>query len=209
MESGQGGKSGLNGPNGLNGKATPILLSSGWRARAIASLEWLLLKVLSQSQFETLLLWAFGVRIPMLLFATPTVVELNEQRCEIRIPLNWRTRNHLGSMYFGTLAVGADCAGGLMAMRLIQKHRVPVSLIFKDFQADFIKRAEGDVHFSLEAQHSGSSIPALVQRAIDTGERQNLKVEVVATVPKKTGSQPVARFQLTLSLKRRSGELSS
>ena len=44
---------------------------------------------------------------------------------------------------------------------------------------------------------------ALVARAIASGEREELPVRIVATVPEKLGSEPVAEFVLTLSLKRR------
>jgi acyl-coenzyme A thioesterase PaaI-like protein len=148
---------------------------------------------------DTFLLRSFGLKIPLLFFATPSVIELTEERCEIKIPLNRRTRNHLGCMYFGALAIGADCAAGLVAVRKIQNNGIPVSFIFKDFRADFLKRAEGDVHFSCEI---GKEIVQLVERAIETGERQNLAVPVVATVPSLVGIEPVARFMLTLSLKR-------
>ncbi len=147
---------------------------------------------------DTFLLRAFGVKIPLLFFTTPSVIELTDERCEIKIPLNRRTKNHLGSMYFGALSIGADCAGGMIALQMIQKTGNAVSLIFKDFHADFLKRAEGDVHFSCE---NGVEIAELVKRAVETGERQNLPVHVIATVPNKLGIEPVARFVLTLSLK--------
>lgn len=149
---------------------------------------------------DTFLLRAFGVKIPLLFFTTPSVVELTDERCEIKIPLNRRTKNHLGSMYFGALSIGADCAGGMIALQMIQRTGTPVSLIFKDFHAEFLKRAEGDVHFSCE---NGVEIAALVKRTVETGERQNLPVHVIATVPNKLGIEPVARFVLTLSLKSR------
>ena len=61
----------------------------------------------------TLMLRAFGLfKIPMILFVGPRVVEMNAERCVLKIPLGYRTRNHLGGMYFGTLATGADCAAG-------------------------------------------------------------------------------------------------
>jgi acyl-coenzyme A thioesterase PaaI-like protein len=157
-------------------------------------------QVIPRKLRDTFLLRAFGVKIPLLLFATPSVVELTDDRCEIKIPLNRRTKNHLGSMYFGALSIGADCAGGMIAFRMIEKSGVGVSLIFKDFQAEFLKRAEGDVHFSCE---NGKEISELVERTIETGERQNLSVQVTATVPSKVGIEPVARFVLTLSLKRK------
>lgn len=157
--------------------------------------------MISRTFKETLLLRAFGwMKIPVLGFCSPSVVELDDERCVVKVPLNWRTRNHLGSMYFGVLAVGADCAGGLLAMRLIKAQGSRVSLVFKDFKAEFLKRPEGPVHFT---STEGKGVAELVQRALVSGERENMTVHVVATVPNLSGDEPVARFELTLSLKRR------
>lgn len=152
---------------------------------------------------ETLKLRAFGLlKIPVLFFLSPTVLELNDYRCEIKIPLNRRSRNHLGSMYFASLAAGADCAGGLIAWKLMEEaeHRGhKIALIFKDFHAEFLKRAEGDVHFICE---DGRAIRQLVERVELSEERESMPVQVIATVPSKFGAEPVAKFTLTLSLKR-------
>jgi hypothetical protein len=40
-----------------------------------------------------------------------------------------------------------------------------------------------------------------VNETITTGERVNLPVKVIATVPDKFGDEPVAEFTITLSLK--------
>ena len=155
----------------------------------------------SQVFKETLLLRVFGwTKIPVLGFCSPSVVELNDEKCVVQVPLNWRTKNHLGSMYFGVLAVGADCAGGLLAMRLIQAQGNKVSLVFKDFKAEFLKRPERAVHFT---STQGLEVAELLKRALDSGERENMTVHIVATVPEVSGDEPVARFELTLSLKRR------
>ncbi len=144
-------------------------------------------------------LWTLA-NVPLLFFLRPSVVESNDRRCVIRIPLTRRSRNHLGSMYFGALCAGADLAGGLTAKRRIDASGRKVSLIFKDLQARFHKRAEGDVLFTCE---DAEAIGALVSRAIASGEREELPVRIVATVPDKLGQEPVAEFTLTLSLKRR------
>ena len=39
--------------------------------------------------------------IPVIGFCAPVIEEMNARALRIRIPLGWRTRNHLGSMYFG------------------------------------------------------------------------------------------------------------
>jgi acyl-coenzyme A thioesterase PaaI-like protein len=150
---------------------------------------------------DTLFLRFFTfMKIPLLYYVRPVIEELDDEKCVVRIPLRRRTRNHLNAMYFGVLAAGADCAGGFMAMRLIQKDGGRVSLLFKDFKADFLKRAEGDVLFTCSG---GEAIRRAVEEAMRTSERMNHPVHVTATVPSRFGSEPVAEFELTLSLKKR------
>jgi hypothetical protein len=48
----------------------------------------------------------------------------------------------------------------------------------------------------------GAGIAELVDSAIRTGERRELVIPVVATVPSEDAERPVARFELTLSLKK-------
>ena len=151
------------------------------------------------SETMRLRLWTL-TKIPLLFFLRPSVVTVTERATVIRIPLTRRSRNHLGSMYFGALCAGADLAGALTAMRRIEASGRRISLIFKDVKAQFLKRAEGDVLFSCE---DGQAVAALVARAIQSGEREEVPVRVVATVPDKLGAEPVADFVLTLSLKRR------
>jgi hypothetical protein len=146
--------------------------------------------------------WAmrgFGLtKVPLLLYCTPSVQVLNDEQCIIRIPLNWRTRNHYRSMYFGALAVGADCAAGFMAMHHMDRCGHKVQLLFKDFHADFVRRPESDVHFVC---NEGQNLKQLVAQAVTTGERVNRKVWVDAIVPSQS-PEPAATFTLTVSLKK-------
>ncbi len=144
-------------------------------------------------------LWTF-LRIPLLSFLRPTVVEASPERTVVRVPLSRRSRNHLGAMYFGALCAGADLAGALTAMRRIEASGRAVSLVFKEVSARFLRRAEGDVLFVCE---DGAAIATLVHRAIESGEREELPVRIVARVPDRLGEEPAAEFVLTLSLKRR------
>jgi len=144
----------------------------------------------------------FGwLKIPLLASVRPSVVELTEARCVVRIPLRRWTRNHLGSMYFGALAIGADCAGGLLAMDQIKRSGQPVSLVFKAFQAAFLKRPEADVYFICE---EGAAIRDQVRRALASEERITEPMHIQAAVKLPDGSfEPVAEFTLELSLKRK------
>ena len=153
----------------------------------------------STTETFRLRLWTFA-KIPLLFFLRPSVVEASPRRTVIRIPLSRRSRNHLGSMYFAALCAGADLAGALTAIRRIEASGRSVSLIFKDVTARFFRRAEGDVFFSCD---EGEAVAALVARAVETGEREERPVRIVATVPDRLASEPAAEFLLTLSLKRR------
>jgi acyl-coenzyme A thioesterase PaaI-like protein len=148
---------------------------------------------------ETALLRLIGLRIPMFLFIGPRVLELDDDRCAVEIPLNWRTKNHLiGSMYFGVLCAGADLAGGLPAARLMMTKHRNVKLVFGEMHAEFLKRADGDVVFRSKEPRR---IADLVTETARTGQRVSAPVEVIATVPSRYGDEPVARFTMTISMK--------
>ncbi|MEY4631453.1 MAG: hypothetical protein RIQ81_1573 [Pseudomonadota bacterium] len=149
----------------------------------------------------TMFIRAFGLfKVPLIWYVRPKVLELNEERVVVKIPLRWRTKNHLNSMYFGTLAIGADIAGGMLAIMMVRQAGKDVSFVFKDIKGEFLKRPEADTLFTCT---DGPAIRTLVDRAINSPERQNETVNIVATCPEKSGDEPVARFQLTLSLKRK------
>ena len=140
----------------------------------------------------------FGfTKVPMIWYCRPKVIEHTDEKIEIKIPLRRRTKNHLGSMYFGVLAVGADITGGFLAMDPIQESGRNIALIFKDFKADFLKRPEGDVHFMC---NDGAAIKELVDKTANSTERFNYKLNIDAVVPS-ISSEVVAKFELTLSLK--------
>lgn len=139
-------------------------------------------------------------KIPILGFCSPTIIDLSAERVEVKIPLGWRTRNHLRSMYFGALAVGADTAVGLIAMNRIKASGKRVDLIFKDFKASYHRRAEGPVHFICD---SGREVTELVNAALASSERVQKPIRARAIVPSINPDEVVAEFELTLSLKRR------
>lgn len=147
----------------------------------------------------TAVMRAFGFfRIPLLFAVRPSVLRLDEEACEVRIPLRRFTKNHLGSMYFGSLAIGADCVVGMLALHLVRERGGDVILAFKDFQAEFLKRPEGHVRFVCE---EGRAMGAFIDRVLASPDRQNQSFKAFAVV--EGSSEPVAHFALTLSLKRR------
>ena len=157
-------------------------------------------KYFSSATIMTWQLRLFGLaQIPLILFCQPRIIKITDTSLEVKIKLNRRTRNHLKSMYFGALSVGADVTGGFLAMKYIQESKSKISLIFKDFNAEFLKRAEGDVHFSCS---EGDKIKSVIEKAEKTGDRVGIPIHIYAWVPT-ISDDLVAKFILTLSVKKK------
>lgn len=123
---------------------------------------------------------------------------MDSESVTVKIPLRRRTRNHLGSMYFGALAVGADIAGGFLAFSLARQKKMRISLAFGSFHADFMKRPESDVYFYCQ---SGALVAEMFETTQKTGERQNRNVRIVAYTLHESVRTEVATFELELSIK--------
>lgn len=136
-----------------------------------------------------------AVKIPMIHFVRPRLVQVNADELTIKIPFRRRTKNHLNSMYFGALAIGADLAAGYHVYCLAEQKEISISLAFKSTQAQFLKRPESDVYFH---SNSGAEISEHIQRALDTNERINFHVNVRA---KNTIEEEVALFDMEVSIR--------
>ena len=160
----------------------------------------LLLRFLKPTTVDTILLRIFClINIPLIYYLKPHVVEAGPNRCIIKIPLNRRSKNHVRSMYFGSLSVGADLTGGFMAMKAIEKTNRRIKFVFKNFHADFTKRAHGDVFFISE---EGANILKTVQECNEKKERTEVPFYVKAYTLNEQGERiDVATFTLTLSVK--------
>ncbi|TVP56832.1 MAG: DUF4442 domain-containing protein [Gemmatimonadales bacterium] len=141
----------------------------------------------------------FSLRhIPLIAYCRPKIVRMDSELIEVRIRRSRRTRNHLGSLYFGALAIGADLAGGFLVFTKARERGLRVHFAFKDVQGEFLKRAEAAAHFTCR---DGAQIDAMFDEALETGERVNRPASVVVTCPSIDPEDPVARFTLTLSLR--------
>lgn len=143
-------------------------------------------------------LFLFGlVKIPVIGFVRPKVIDLKEHSLSVKIPLRRRTRNHVNSMYLGVMTVGADLACGLLAFEKVKRLGLKTAPVFKNMNANYIKRAEGHVVFLCAA---GEVIDTMITKAQQTGERvtENVRVEAWCN------DEMVATFDMGLSFKVRS-----
>jgi len=134
-------------------------------------------------------------KIPMLWFVRPKVVSIDSKEAVVKIRLRRRTRNHVRSMYFGAMSVGADLSAGLHTFYFAGSDQKRMHFVFKSMHAEFLKRAESDVRF---ISTEGDKIKAAVELARNSGERQNESVLVEA---RDRENELVATFQMGVSVK--------
>ena len=143
----------------------------------------------------TLFIRYFGwSKVPMIFYCRPSVIDISSNSVTVKIPFLRRNRNHVGSMYLGALSVGADITSAMLSLAIIKKSKKKIIPIFKDFHADYLKRAEGDVHFVCD---QGLKIKTMIEKTISEKNRVNEKIDVLAYVPSKLGEEVVAKFSLT------------
>ena len=156
------------------------------------------MRFLSQKFKTNLFIKYFGfTKVPLIFYCKPKVVAISNTSVTLKIPLLRRNRNHVGSMYIGALAIGADLSSALLALNIVDKSKRKIIPIFKDLKAEFLKRAEGDVHFVC---NEGEKIDRMMKKVLSQNIRVNEVINVVAYVPSKLGEDPVAKFSLTLSI---------
>lgn len=150
---------------------------------------------LSLKNFNRKLFLLGFFKIPMIWYVKPRLLELNEERVKVKIRLRRRTKNHLNSMYFGALAVGADVAAGIFAFYFAELLGKKVSFAFKGINGNFLKRAESDIVFVCE---EGNLVQKAMDLSLESGERVNETVKVIAY---NTYNEAVAEFDMIVSVK--------
>lgn len=150
----------------------------------------------------TLFVHLYGLmKIPLVLFVSPRVVEAGDKRFVLKIPLGYRTKNHLNSMYFGALGIGAELSIAAAAVAAISESKLKIDFVFKDFTAQYLKRAAGDVHFICDEVEA---VKSLIEEAKTNPERLERKMKGYAVVPSVDAAEPVMTYELTLSVRNRS-----
>ena len=140
------------------------------------------------------------LKLPLLALVNPKILELQGSRSVVKIKLAYRTQNHLNVMYFGALAIGAELSIAIKAVEAIQASGKKIDFIFKDFKSEFLKRADGHVHFICE---EADLVQSLIDQALNSPNRLEKTFSGKAIVPSKS-QEPVMTYQLTLSVKNRS-----
>ena len=142
------------------------------------------------------LLFLLGfVKIPLIRYTRPRLLSIDDESVRVKIKLRRRTKNHLNSMYFGALSVGADIAGGIQVFYFSKKMNRQVSFAFKGMNAQFLKRAESDIIFE---SNEGKKIQSAMEKSLKESSRVNDTILVEA---KNDTGEVVATFELIVSVR--------
>ena len=69
-------------------------------------------------------LWIFGlIKVRMINFCSPRIIEADDEKTILKMPLNVKTRNHVKSMYIAAMIVGVDLVTGFSAFLQIRKKK--------------------------------------------------------------------------------------
>ena len=134
-------------------------------------------------------------KIPLIGYTKPQLIAINDESVKVTVQLKRRTRNHLNSMYFGALAIGADVAGGIHAFYYAEQHQKDIAFAFKGMSCEFHQRAESDCTFVSE---DGKKVEAAILASIASGERVNETTKVSVFNEQQ---ELVATFELIISVK--------
>jgi len=149
----------------------------------------------SLSKMNWLLFLLSRFKIPMIGYVRPRLLVLTDTEVEVRIRLKRRTKNHLNSMYFGALAIGADVAAGIHTFYFSEKLGMKVSFAFKGMNAEFLKRAESDITFKCNQGE-------LIHQAILKSDSEKIRInEMVLVEAIDENSEIVAKFDMIVSVK--------
>jgi acyl-coenzyme A thioesterase PaaI-like protein len=152
-------------------------------------------KEITLSKMNWLLFLLSRFKIPMIGFVKPKLLVLNDSDVEVKIRLRRRSKNHLNSMYFGALAIGADVAAGIHTFYFSDKLGMKVSFAFKGMNAEFLKRAESDIIFKCDQGE-------IIKKAILKSNAEKVRInETVIVNAFDNSNEIVAKFDMIVSVK--------
>lgn len=155
-------------------------------------------KFLKQIHNPILQRFFFLAKLPSAFFMGIRIKSVNLQKAEITVPYGWRSQNPFKSTYFAAQAAAAEMSTGVLGL-LALSGRGNVSMLITKIEGTYGKKAVKKATFTCT---QGDKIIQAVQRALETGEGQEVVMESIGTQMGKDGSlEEVSRFYFTWSFK--------
>ncbi|HEY3451000.1 MAG TPA: DUF4442 domain-containing protein [Myxococcales bacterium] len=93
------------------------------------------------------------------------VEEVGDRRAVATLPLKYRTKNHVGSVYFGAQMTLAELTMGLLLFKLFPPG--PYGMLVKRVEADFLAKAKGKLRAVCELPPDVAAELARVETSAD------------------------------------------
>jgi hypothetical protein len=116
----------------------------------------------------------------------------------VRLPGGWRTQNPFRSTYFAAQCMAAEMSTGAPAMVLLEGTPTSVSMLVRQVDARFSKKAVGRTLFTFE---DVPGMQAAIERAAQSDESQEF---LARSVGRMLDGTPVSEIDVAWSFKRRS-----
>ena len=137
-------------------------------------------------------------KLPLAWIAGVRVREFSSVKASVSVPFKWLSQNPFHSTYFAALSMAAEMSTGILVLNETFDRKQSVSTLVRRIEADFIKKAVNITTFTC---HDGMAVKELVDRAISTGEAQQIEMQSIGLSEQ---GEEVARFKLTWGLKAKS-----
>jgi Domain of unknown function (DUF4442) len=131
--------------------------------------------------------WFMGVRVG----------HCDEKTCTATLPFGWRSQNPFNSIFFAAQCAAGELSTGMLCMAHAQGD-VPISMLVTRQEAEFYKKASDKMVFTCT---QGDEANATIQKALQTGESYELRMESIGSLPDGTVASKV---WITWSFKRKS-----
>lgn len=135
-------------------------------------------------------------KLPSVVFWGIKIKSLDESRCEVTIPFNWRTQNPFGSIYFAALAGAGELSTGALCQMYLAS-RSPHSMLVTGFSTEYSKKADSMITFSCS---QGKALEALLDSLEKSGD--SATIELISEGKNEKGIL-VCRSAITWSFKRK------
>lgn len=123
-------------------------------------------KVNTFNFFKLPLVWWSGIR----------VIQLDESVCVATVKHRWINQNPFRSMFWAVQGMAAELTTGALVMGQIRENNKNISMLVRNNNASFTKKATGRITFSCD---QGEQVKNAIQKTVETGEGQTIWMESV------------------------------
>ncbi len=140
-------------------------------------------------------LWMWR-RLPSVGFWGIKVVDIDDNKCIIRLPFSWFTQNPFNSIYFAALNGAAELSTGLLCQYLLSDLG-SFSMLVTGFKAEFYKKSTTPIFFTCD---QGAELKYVLQNLKSKGDTTTL---VMISEGHNVDGQKVAQMEITWSFKKK------